>query len=375
MYQVTTKFLEYMLSDHSVKTKVEVTDIGGNVLHELEVETGYVRTDKSAANRGQFDATLHSTDLIPSEASDLLHPFSGHEIRPYRGILYPDGTEELVPLGVYGIEDANIQDSGEKVEISLKGFDRSKTVQDRRWTEVYSIAEGTNAVEAIENLIRFKLPTAKFNSVQTSLTVPPLLYGGGINSGGDPWEAVESIAEGIGYEVFFDGKGECVLRPEPSLIENEVIWSYNEGEYNTLLNVDRSITRDNAFSHVIVIGNHTALFVPIRVDVYDNNPDSPTYFAGPFGDVPTWLESRTIFSEAAAQEAGSAHLRSKSGVVEGLQLVAVVNPAHEIGDVITIQRSRVGLQNSRHIMDKVTIPLEYNQPLNVTCRENRGIFS
>lgn len=370
MYPVSQRFLDALRGNHQIVTRVDVLDgVTNEVIQSLEIEDGYVRIDREADNRRQVDLVLSRPEYVPSTAADILHPLSGNEIKVYRGIKFPD-EDELVPLGIFGIEDSDTTDSGEKVETRVKGFDRSKRIQNNRWTSLYIVEEGTNVVEAIKSIISFKIDGIQFKETPTTMTTPPLAYGYG-DGGGDPWEAVTNLATSIGYEVFFDGEGVCVIRPEPDLASDPVVARYEEGQYSTVLNIDKKQTREGVYNHVIVFGLSTSTNEPIRIDVVDDNPNSPTYIGGAFGDVPTWMPSTTIMTEDQAYAAGLAYLRQKLGVPEQIQLITIVNPAHEDGDVIEISRSRVGLVNSRNILDKLTIPLSYSQSLNLGCRENR----
>lgn len=373
MYSISDEFKTAVAESHQMAAKVEVVDGGGNLLETLKVSEGFVRIDKTASVRRQLDVVVNSDTLVPKTASDLLHPLSGNEVIPYRGVILPStGLPEYVPLGVFGPEDTNVQDSGEGVRIDFKGFDRSRVVQRNRWTQPYFIDQDTNVVTAVENIIRFKLSNVEFSSQSTSEVTPPLVYGYG-GRGGDPWEAATKLAASIGFEVFFDGNGTCIIRPEPDLTDDPVVWEYSDQQAQMLLSVDRRLTREGVFNHVIVFGLNTTLDEPVRVDIYDDDPESPTYYLGPFGDVPTYLQSHEILTVSQAEAAGRAKLRQVLGVPEKLQFVSVVNPAHESGDIIEVDRSRAGIDNSRYIIDKLTIPLKHEQPLNIGCREKRTV--
>src|SRR5665213_3380780 len=90
--------------------------------------------------------------IVPTTAASFLTPY-GNELVLYRGITYPDGTQELIQQGVFGLDDVVIDDSGGDLVITLTGGDRGVACQHAGFTDVYTIAPGTNVGTAIQTLI------------------------------------------------------------------------------------------------------------------------------------------------------------------------------------------------------------------------------
>lgn len=375
MYNVSDEFNKRIKQSHTVVSRVDVYNGDTPLVENLEVERGYVHADNEAANRRRCDVVVGDPDMTPEEANDLLHPLSGNELHIHRGIrMYEPDTEELVPQGVFGIEDCNVDDQGESITISVKGFDRSKRIQRARWTDLYFVAEGTNVATAIRGILTNRMPDIDIAWVDTEVTTettPPLVYGyGGWSGGGDPWEHASKLAESIGYELYFGVEGTCQLTPVPDPSVDPVVWTYQEGPDNLLLFGSRKLTRDNVFNHVIAFGLNTSTDEPIRVEATDDNPNSPTYIDGPFGDVPTYHRSTLLLTETQAQAAAEALLREKLGTPEQVRFISVVHPGHDIGDVVQIERERAGITGT-HVIDKLSIPLGAMESMNATCRERR----
>lgn len=370
MYPVSDKFKAAVKHSHKVVAKCEVYS-GTDLLATLPITGGSVNVDSEGATRRRCTVRLDGTDHVPAETTGILHTNSNNELKVYRGIEFTDGTSELVPLGVFGIENTDIDDSGEGVSITVKGFDRSKELQRRRFTEVYYVDEGTNYATAIKDLINYKMPGLQYAFTTTTHTTPSMIFGtGGWSGGGDPWEKATEMASNIGMELFFDNNGIVTLRPEPDPTVDPVVWEYAEGPESMLLYLNRGISKENVFNHVVVIGNHSGLFAPIRADALDDNVNSPTYYLGPFGDVPTFHLSTMIFSQAQAEEVADAQLRKHLGTPESMRFISIVNPAHDVGDSVRVKRARINV-NSVHVLDKLNIPLEYNGSINASARERR----
>lgn len=72
--------------------KVEVWN-GNTYLQDLTGLTGgSVNEDETATPRRTLTLTVADLSLVPNQPTDLLHPLSGNELRPYWGIVIPEGV-------------------------------------------------------------------------------------------------------------------------------------------------------------------------------------------------------------------------------------------------------------------------------------------
>src|SRR5690606_14618420 len=147
----TARFAKAIRQSHTIATQVDVL-VDGDVRHTITTAIGgQVTLDAKAQTRGRLDLQLVDDpygSLLPLTPTDLLAPY-GQELHVKRGVRYPDGTSELIGLGVYRIESPTPQDGPQGRMISVTGYDRSKRIQDARFEEPYQIAQGTNYTEAI----------------------------------------------------------------------------------------------------------------------------------------------------------------------------------------------------------------------------------
>jgi len=376
MYPISDKFADAITRSHNIVTKVEVYS-SGSLETTLVVSDGNITIDATNAIRRRANIVCNDPSITPHDAQDLLHPLSSNEIKLYRGLRFHDGSEELIPQGIFGIEDSDIIDSKESFSIRLKTMDRSRHCQRQRFTHPYHILPGENFAVAIRNLIESVLPNTTFNFMTTDLVTGSMTFGHqGWAGGGDPWEAARDMAQSIGAELFFDEAGVCVLRSIPDVSQDPIVWYYHEGPNSMILNLDLRMTKDEVYNHVIVIGvNSTNEDDPIRAEAIDDDPTSPTYIGDPpgsskFGDVPTFFRSEMIRNESQAQQVADALLRQKQGTPQKIYFNAVVNPGHDAGDIISLSRERINLYG-RNIIDRINIPLTAANISNVSCRERR----
>lgn len=368
MYTVSAAFAALLARAHTIAVRAEVTDgLTNTVIATLDVTGGTVTVDGSNDVRRQCTVTLADPTgaLVPTQAMGLLHPSTGHELRLYRGIAAASlGADELVPLGVFRLTRPRVSDRGDQLTITLTGYDRAKKVQRARFTDVYTIAAGTDYATAIQTMLTSRVPSLTFDFQTTTAVTPTLQFA----EKDDPWKRALEMATSLGMQLYFDPAGVCVLRPEPSPATDRVAWTYAEGDAATILSVDKDLDEEQQYNHAIVTGERSDGAAPVRAEAWDDNPASPTYWQGPYGDVPDFYSSKYITTVTQAQQAADALLRKKLGVLESLELNAIVHPGHEAGDVIRVTRTRMGLSAALYALDRVTVPMGADQPLAASAR-------
>src|SRR5690606_36064407 len=131
--------------------------------------------------------------LIPRTPSDQLATY-GARLRISRGVDYGDGSEELVPLGVFRLDsvDGDVSEG----PVNLQGKDLSAVVADDKLTAMYR-ATGT-VVGAITALIQRSLPDADIISLIDDTPIGSRVF----DVEADPWEAVREIAAAAGADVY-----------------------------------------------------------------------------------------------------------------------------------------------------------------------------
>lgn len=362
-YTITEAAATRLRRTHVIKTRVELWS-GSNFLRFLYPESGQVNAENAAIRR-KLTFTIPDTDgtLTPNDPTDLLAPY-GNEIRPYRGVVFDDGTEEMFPLGVFGIEETRVVDSGAKINLNVVAYDRAKKVQRARTLDYYTIASGTNFATAIQNLISAGVSGLSYSFSSTAETTPQIV----IEPGRDRWEVAQKMAKDIGMSLFFDVNGICTMRPVADPSVQPSVWDFVEGSNATLLYVDARKSREGIYNHVIVVGNGGE--TPVRAEAKDDNPLSPTYYLGPFGDVPYFYTSEFIHTTSQAQAVADALLLSQKGFEDLVNLSVVPAPHLEVGDVVDVERQRAGV-NAKYTINSFALPLSAKQPM--PCSVRRAI--
>jgi hypothetical protein len=343
---VSERFAEAVKTSHKAISVIQVLE-AGEVIAELDTFTdGGVTLDATAGVRGTLDLVVveDGTGVLPTTPDDLLAPY-GHELRPWRGILFDD-VAELVSLGIYRIEEVEIEDTGDMLTGRITGMDRAQKVAEAIFEEAYIVASGALATDVLQDVLLAVDPTFTFDFAETSITLPWLVA----EVGDDRWQFCQDIALAIGAEIYFDDAGVCVLRPIPS-VQGDAVDAYNEGE--VLLSASRTFGRDRTFNRVIVTADSSS---QIRGVATDDNENSPTYYYGPFGKKPYTYSSQFITTQAQSDDAASGILQTFLGLQQHVTFASVVDPRRRPSDVVGVQRARAGIA-STYVLDSVDLPI------------------
>lgn len=359
MHPVSDAFHDAIRAPHRADIKVEVLS-DGTVERELSVLSGSVSIGEDAVRRRCSVSLAGDDDLTPGEMGDLLAP-NGNELRLWRGV-----NGELAPLGVFGIADSQVDDSGEAITVSVKGFDRARKVKRARLDEPYVVLSGANYATAIKELIDARVSGLTYSFATTTRTTPLIV----LDAGDDPWAAAQDMARAIGHELYFSPAGVCTLRPVPDPAEQPSVFDFYEGENAIVLAVSNLLADEKVYNHVIVAGEPANGGAPVRAEATDDDSLSPTWIGGDYGDVPYFFSSKFIVTQAQAQDVADAILRRVKGTVSKVAFQAIPHPALGLGDVVGVRRDRAKIAG-RYIVESITMPLNASGSMQVQTKEKR----
>jgi hypothetical protein len=371
MYPVTDTFLSSVRKSHISKVKVEIYDAAtGTILSTTSPISGEVTIDSRRSVRRQCSLEFVDTDgtLVPTnKTSSVLLPFN-REIKIYRGVQYQDGTEELVPLGVFQITTIEVTDTAQGVKIAVQGSDRSLKVAKAKFTNHnFYIEDATPKETAIAQILKDRYPNVKIDFPATG-QVTTLIYPT-LDQSSDPWREALKIAESAAMDLYFDENGIARMRPIPDPDLGKALVEYTDGEDSVVTQLGRNLSSDESYNHVIYTGEGTNLTIGVIGEAFDNNPSSPTYVTT-YGSVPIFKSSPNILTVAEAEEAARAELKKVIGASEKITWDQIVNPAHDVYDLVKIVRGPSGV-NSTLMLDAISIPLAATSTMNAVGRSRR----
>lgn len=366
MYTATAKFRAAIVTQHTVDAEAEIWTSDQKLI-SLPIESGTVSVSTKNATRRTCEVQLltdrTSNNLVPSTNFDYITPF-GNELRLFRGILYTDGTDEYIPLGVFVITDVAIADSAEGVTIKVQGEDRSTIISRAKWLEPYQMVSGT--LEAsITALLQSRYSDVQVSFPTTGVTIGQVILGA--DKANDPWKDAVQICELVGYDLYFDVNGVATMKQFPSLDGSVVVATYEEGNGTTITNLNRTISNKETYNGVVYTVTGTQVTTPLRVTVWDEDSTSPTYRYGKFGQVPIFIDSNLVQTTDAAITAATALLNTYIGAQETVNWESLVDPTLDVRDVVYVKS--VGSKVNRLvILDSLTIPMTADAQMKADAR-------
>ncbi len=333
----TDRFIREIKRSHTAKSYVDVLS-PTNALSRLQAIGGSVRVDRSATVRRT--CSIECLDPLgvytPDKANGLL-PY-GTEIYPYRGVQYDTGEIEVYPLGVFRLAKTQVKDSSKGIRLSLECYDRSRTIQRDKFVDPLVLEEGTNIIAAIKMIAERTFPNLEYDTISSPVTLPsPRLY----DVEDDPWKAITELALSAGCEAYFDVYGRLAVVPTP-LIDAlpSPVFDYIEGKKCTMLDLTQEFSDDPGFNGVVVTGQSIGNELPaVRAVVWDEDPSSPTYHLGPYGEVPMFYTDSVATTVEQVTDVGRNLLQSLVGMSISLSTTSLVNPALEAGNIVTVVRA------------------------------------
>jgi hypothetical protein len=368
MRAVSTRFTDAIAVSHRMAVMLEVLSSGVVVQTLASVTAGTVTLDATAAIRGRLDITVvddGTLELVPLFATDVFAPY-GNELRVSRGIRFPDGTTEMVTLGVFRINSTDITDAAGTLTMQIAGTDRSARIADARFEDPTDITQGINVATQILNTVQAAYPDVTYSFSPTSTLTGHMT----VEEGSDRWDLCQQFASNAAMVLYFDGDGTLILAPANE--SSTVPFSLTEGEGGLLLTSARRWTRENTYNRIIATGENTGVGTPVRGVSTDDNPTSPTYYNGPFGRVPKFFASQFMTTTAQAQAAADSMLLRELGTTQSVNFGSIVLPHLEPNDVLRITRVRAGIDED-HIVDSLTIPLSADQSMTGVTRATQVI--
>lgn len=362
MQPSSTAFATAVLNGGPHVSRVVIT-VGGQVYADtyynptsvtLRQDDSQVTYDRTADTRSA--CSLSFTARNYADTLNFLDPLLFPEAHVYQGILLSTGAE-WIKMGVFGLHTISVERSGRVVIYNCEGSDRSERIRDNKWKAAWQVPAAQDYFTAMINIIndRAKGFTAEYNVSASALTTPGTIN---FNEDDDPWASVLKLAEGVSCETFFGRQGEvCSFPvPDPLLIAPALSLKYGGSDGILLSPTTRDSSNREVFNGVICTGEAPWLLFPIRGEIWDEDPMSPTYRFGSFGEKPKKITDAIASTDAQCLATATSEFRKVQGVVEEVNYQMVKDPRLDVGDVVETTDPLLGIVG-RYVMDKLAFPL------------------
>jgi hypothetical protein len=362
---VSQNYITAMVSGSSTGLVVYANlNSGGNPVtgyQDMPVEQAAVSADRDNEQRQTASVVLTPNPVtyypVPVDLTSPVSP-GGNEIVLSAGWRYQDGTEEIVPIGVFPIVTTVSVSSAQDYSLTVTIDDRSWSIARRALLTPYIVSSGITVDEAITALIASAinnnggagLPPIPISILPTVQPAPPNTF----NQGDDPWQDSLTLAGGVGYELFADQNGSLIGRPIPTP-GSAADWTYGApGSGSTVIpftKLTRTLTADGVSNNFVIATENSSVSAAIQGSAEDNGTSSPTNVNGPFGNIPTFATSQIATNVAMAAAEASYDLQVSLGQIDIILLETVLNPALTIDDVISVTDPRSRLNGALYVVD------------------------
>lgn len=326
---------------------------------QVSIIDGSVTFDESSQVQGRCQVTIPVPRLVNvSDFDPRSLDVSGWRLFIEYGVVLGLETR-YVPLGTFVIYDIDDQDDG---RLTLTGYDTTVLVRDGRFLLPYTIAAGTNYETALEALATsIGIPA---NFPVTGYTTPLLLF----QEGDDRLAKMQDMASSLGWSVVADPYGTIEARQGAPTSASDVSAEFVEGRGSHLVKLARKRTRQGVYNAAVVVGEPAGATAPVYGVAYDTDANSPTYFYGPFGQVPVYEKSQYVTTTDQANNAAAALLNRKKGFGAALRIDSWPHPLLRPGDPVHVLRSSMGIDQVIPLKSNV-VPLKPGTTAQLQTRE------
>ncbi|MGW1828829.1 DUF5047 domain-containing protein [Streptomyces tubercidicus] len=342
-------------------TRVDAFYDGELTLADIPISEGSVTLDRGSKIRRSLSLTVPDLSLLPWDATDPLAVY-GQTLVVSRGIWFADAPE-MVLLGTFRIDEpsADVHEG----PITLTGKSSEAAIQDDKFLVPTSTRGYGSCVLAITALIRATLPDAVIVNA-TSDSRDPVCAVATWDANADRWDAVVQIAAAMNAEIFVDALDRFVIVDIPTVDTSTVAWEVADGEGGTLMSAGRQMSRTNVFNRVVATGENAAAgTAPSYGVAYDNDPNSPTRWGGPFGKVTKTISNSLLTTAGACTAAAGYALADAMAPNIQTSLATIPNPALEAGDCLRV--NCVG-RKDLFITQSLSVPLTAEGSFPITLR-------
>lgn len=317
------------------KTVADVYYDGLPVATDLAVSDGNIRVDLEGQFRRSGNVTIADLRLVPT-LSKTLSPH-GTEILIRQGVVYPNGTEELVPLGVFVLEDTSWGEIDKAPKLQI--YDRSKTMSQSGIASIVSRA-GYNARAVVIEFLEWFYPSlapidgdALFDPGLEDYVLP----GGHTFESGDYWTAIQDLCRNMGGDLHFDvtGQPRCT-KIEAVTAARVPVETIDAGERGILVDANHSYSREGVYNAVSVVGAASEDGKTPSAVAYNLDGSSPLRYGGPFGKVILPISDTSLTTDAQCYKRAATELARFTGLAYSLDFSAIPNPALDTGDFIKV---------------------------------------
>ena len=371
MLPVSDAFLAAVRSSHKAVFSARLCDPPGQTGvtptgTDLAILGGSVTLDGDADIRGRLDAEVSEAWPQTLDAENIT-PY-GAEVFITRGLELGNGSVQRAPLGYYRLDVVD-QDNAPFGPLTLTGYDRMKGIVDARLEAPIQFASSSTYGAVVEAIVTDVYPgaTIDWDDATDAQTIGRQVIGEE-----DRYALLLDVVRSTGKICFWDYRGVLVIKDPPDA--TAVVWEASAGRNGVLVSLGRGLSREGVFNAVISTGEALDDTAPAFGTAYDLDPDSPTYYEGPYGKVPRFYNSPLLTTDLRATLASESLLAQTTGLPYTVDFSQIPNPALEPFDPVRVTYPpdltlTPHTRTEVHVLTRLQIPLTPGGAMPVNTRK------
>jgi len=171
--------------------------------------------------------------------------------------------------------------------------------------------------------------------------------------------------------MYWDYMGQLQVKSRPD--GSAPVWHVDAGPGGVQVSAGRTLTRDGIYNAAVVTSDGASGSAPPLAVAYDNDPASPTYYHGTFGQVPQFWSSPAVTTVDQARAAAKLVLGKSLALPLQSAFSAIPNPGLEPLDVISVDY--LTGSDPPYMADTLVMPLTASSPLTGTGHNPPAIIA
>lgn len=338
------------------RSRVEVWREGVQVAEDIEFFDGNVSATLTSQVTRQLQFTI-SEEHWPLEPDDLFAPY-GNEIRAFVGIDNGAGIPYEWQVFRGRINEVTLLADG---SMSVFCLDRAADVNDSGFTLPENSTFLALVTDEFRRLVIEGVPDATFGTFDNIIMRVPVL-----TWESDRGSACDDLATASGAYWYALANGDYVIRFIPWTVAQTSLITLRDGDGGSIISAEPSLSRENVFNVVTVVGERADGSAPTFAFASDENPDSPTYINGPFGRKSKLVQAQAATNQGQAASLARSLLKQAKALTQSWSVTISPDPSLELGDAVTIQAR--GLPEALQVVSGFMLPLSGASPMSVALR-------
>lgn len=359
MWNINQAFRQELRNpNHQIAAKAQLLDTAYREIPDGEFFTpgaddfqdfiidGNIDIDRERGTRRTAELTILNKDggFTPDASPDYEGKFYVNRVvRLYRGVVLAGGTTVYAPAGTFLIDaiDTIVERNMSTVNLTLS--DPWKKFNKALVTKTQSYPVGTHFNTIVTQFAAWTGTDYPLAPALDPLTGPErntnnttlrskLTMERGENRG----EILKTLAQRFGVDLYFNVEGRLVSHDRKDPKDAQEVWHFYSSQKldGMLLSVRRTLSDDNLYNHVFVIGLGNEK-LPV---IYErkNTDNSSLVSVDRIGDRVNILESQTWKTVDQVTAAGQQLWGKQFNLFEDIAIDTICNPALEADDVIRI---------------------------------------